>query len=327
MTRSKTLPGILFVFFLAVFGLIIGTMIGGAFFVPEGSGLAGPAIALGYGALGALTAIVAGIILVGRMSYETLRKALLFSSVIFVIAILALVFRARSLSEQQNAQPQQKISPNPTQPQGGFGAILSPKTARAAQRYSQDNSIGLGMISPPIKSGNTFYFYSAPDFSNMADQMTPIDSLTFSQGEHFVEISYAPPWFWPEVMKLDYNLLLLRAKTLSRNWVEVVVNKQTGQTAWIDRLAAEFAEWPVFVLNTFAVEAIDPANNPLRTKPLNHASPVQPPLSSRAQLRPLAIQNNWLRVAQILEGQEKTPTGWIRWRNEEQLLVRYSLLN
>ncbi|MFQ5633484.1 MAG: hypothetical protein ACE5I1_32355, partial [bacterium] len=70
--KSKTIPGIVFAILLAFLGLIIGTTIG-SFFAPDGSGLAGPAIALGYGSIGLLIAIFAGILLVRKLNIAQLR--------------------------------------------------------------------------------------------------------------------------------------------------------------------------------------------------------------------------------------------------------------
>jgi hypothetical protein len=61
MTRpGGIILNIAFVFFMAVCGLVAGTYVGGRFFVPPGSGLAGPGIALGYGVIGAALAGIAG---------------------------------------------------------------------------------------------------------------------------------------------------------------------------------------------------------------------------------------------------------------------------
>jgi hypothetical protein len=61
--RSRIVLGVVFVFFMMVCGLVAGAFVGGRFFVPPGSGLAGPAIALGYGLIGAgLAAVVGGVL-------------------------------------------------------------------------------------------------------------------------------------------------------------------------------------------------------------------------------------------------------------------------
>ena len=124
-------------------------------------------------------------------------------------------------------------------------------------------------------------------------------------------------------MKLDYDLLFLRAKTLTRNWIEVVVNRETGQTSWIDRHAVECIHWPTFLLNVVAVEVNDPEGNPVRVKPLDHASVLA---DATLSLQPLAIQGSWLQVSTNGLADRIAPTGWIRWRDGDRLLITYSLL-
>ena len=124
-------------------------------------------------------------------------------------------------------------------------------------------------------------------------------------------------------MKLDYDLLFLRAKTLTRNWIEVVVNRETGQASWIDRHAVEFIHWPTFLLDVVAVEVHDPEGNPVRVKPLDHASVLA---DATLPLRPLAIQGSWLQVSTNGLADRIAPTGWIRWRDGDRLLITYSLL-
>ena len=186
-------------------------------------------------------------------------------------------------------------------------------------------AVGVGMAMPHLFDGHRLYFYGIPDFDQVPDDMTPIDSVVFAQGQQHVEITTAPPWFWPEVMKLDYDLLFLRAKTLSKNWVEVVVNRETGRTGWIDRQAVRFVDWPQFLLDVHSIEILDPAANPIRIKPLDHASILaeSPPIP----LKVLAVQGSWLQILTDGVADRIAPTGWIRWRNGDELLISYSPLS
>ena len=54
-------------------GLVVGTVVGGRFFVPEGSGLAGPAIALGDGLGGMLGGLVLAVGMAWKAPYGVLR--------------------------------------------------------------------------------------------------------------------------------------------------------------------------------------------------------------------------------------------------------------
>ncbi len=108
--------------------------------------------------------------------------------------------------------------------------------------------------------------------------------------------------------------------------MEVVVNKQTEQAHWIAATDADFIAWPTFLLNVYAVELVDPGVNQLRVKLLGYAGIIAttPP---RFSLTPLAIKGDWMLVSTLGLADRIVPSGWIRWRKDDKLLVRYSLLS
>lgn len=189
----------------------------------------------------------------------------------------------------------------------------------------------VGVVSPPLDPERPLYFYSAPEPSGDPGAATPFDSVTFAEGDHFVGIATAPPWFAPEGLKLDYDLLWMTAETLTRHWVEVVVNtmeplpRMTPRTAWVSRADAQFRTWSEFLLEVYSVETIDPESNPLRDSP-DGAAPGTGS-TDNLPLRPLAIQGDWMRVEGADAQEVGLPTGWIRWRADGRLLVRFSLLS
>lgn len=192
-------------------------------------------------------------------------------------------------------------------------------------------SASVGIVSPPLDPDRPLYFYSAPGPGEHPSTATPFDSVTFADGDHFVGIATAPPWFAPEGLKLDYDLLWMTAETLTRDWVEVVVNtmdplpRTTPRTAWVSRADARFRTWSEFLLEVHSVETLDPESNPLRDTPNDTA----PGTGSTAglPLRALAIRGDWMRVEGADAKEVRLPTGWIRWRADGRLLVRFSLLS
>lgn len=105
----------------------------------------------------------------------------------------------------------------------------------------------------------------------------------------------------------------------------MVVNNTTGQTAWISRTNADFFDWHEFLLNVVAIELIDEVNNPVRLKPLDKAGVLITPMP-RFQLQPLAIQGDWLMVSTNGLADRIRPAGWIRWRDGDKMLIKYSIL-
>ncbi|MEM6454344.1 MAG: hypothetical protein AAF772_04545 [Acidobacteriota bacterium] len=81
--------------------------------MPEGSGLAGPAIALGYGALGALIGLVLAAVLAWRLALRYLRPLALASFALATLFLIALTWRVIQLRDEAPPSP----SPRPvTQP-------------------------------------------------------------------------------------------------------------------------------------------------------------------------------------------------------------------
>lgn len=194
-------------------------------------------------------------------------------------------------------------------------------TGVAAHAQSAE-SLGVGMVT--VDPTRPLYVYGVPGLDVLPDALSPQDSVTFRQGAHHAEVATAPPWFVPAVRKLDYDLLLLRALTLMRDWVEVVVDEQTGATRWVPREAVALKLWPELLLEVAAVEVLDPTANPIRSGP-GEALPVR--ARSQALLRPLAVRGMWLRVGPSDLTDDPTPTGWIRWTDGTRLLIVYSLLS
>jgi uncharacterized membrane protein YozB (DUF420 family) len=83
-------------------GLVIGTMVG-SLFVPEGSGLAGPAIALSYGAGGTLIALLIGVIFIKKLSRDWIKKVTLISSTLAVLLFGFLVVRYMQQQEKPDS--------------------------------------------------------------------------------------------------------------------------------------------------------------------------------------------------------------------------------
>jgi hypothetical protein len=136
-------------------------------------------------------------------------------------------------------------------------------------------------------------------------------------------ISSAPPWFVPQDMKLDYEILQLVAVTVRKNWIEVIVNKTNGKKAWLYKEDVGFKYWPEFLLEVNSVELLNPTDYPPRIKPMDHASPIQN-LNYDGIFYPIAVKDDWL---QVQPDKEVNHDIWVRWKRDGILLVKYSMLS
>jgi len=326
--RSKLLPGFTFVLCLALLGIFVGGIIG-RFAVPNSVGLAGAAEVLGYMLVISIAFIVLGIFLVKKLSRRRIVRSLLVVGPLALIMVVFGIWRFMQMKAEQDEQWQKEQERyeqlEPTAPIAPviFASRRSTLDVLGNATEQQEPVLGLGMASPIMELG-VLHFYGAPDMDQLPATFQALDSLTFAKGEHFTNITSAPPWFVPAHMKLDYDLLLLKMITLSRNWVEVEVNTFDGTTRWVDRQELGIVFWPEFISTVNTVEIIDPETNPIRIKPLDHASVLAD--GADALLKPLAVRGEWLMVGTSELADRMPPTGWIRWRDGVRLLVRYNLL-
>lgn len=216
------------------------------------------------------------------------------------------------------------------------GALLTALTAPAslhAQSGTIERPFGVGMVFPILDADRPLYFYARPDLSWSADPgaAQPRDSLVFTSGPHHLDIGYAPPWLSAAYVKLDYDLMTLRALSVGREWVEVLVNdadplpRTFPRSMWVRRDAVDFRPWSDFLLGVFAVEPVEPASNPVRSGPGSDFPVVT--ASIEGAWGPLLVSGDWIHVVDLDGTKAETVRGWIRWRDGDRLLVDWAFLS
>lgn len=317
-------------FFMLISCLFIGFLTGGTvakyFFINSGDGLAGAATAAMSGLFGAVVGLILAIVLLKKLSEKV--KLLLVVGLVLISVVLWGVFhyqyKQRQLEKQQeNVGLFGDVTHNTATTTPVAMAIKQESTVSNSLRLKDGTKMGIGVVSIAPSAGKALRFYSKPEHFDLPETHSPADSLTFKAAQHYVDIATAPPWFVPHYMKLDYEILQLVAVTVRKNWIEVIVNKTNGQTAWVYKKDVGFSFWPEFLLNVHSVELLNPADFPPRIKPMDHASPVSN-VDLNSFFHPVAIKDDWL---QVHPDKEVDHDIWIRWKRDGILLVSYSLLS
>jgi len=278
----------------------------------ENQGLAGGAIVLGYGLMGALAlTFTAGLLIMNLETKKVVRLNKIGALLILLFAIYV-VIRLVFFTETQPPASPQKLKP--TQPASDAVSYFD----------SEDAHMGLGFFSPKIHSLKPLYFYGNLTPGKELYEHTPWDSLTFVQKEmDQFKISYAPPIINPAHMKMDYEILLFRVVRLGKHFAEIKLSEHTGQTAIVDLHSGNLILWPEFLVNVYSLEVDNPD---IRIKPLDHASGLTIPKTT-SFYNPVSIKNNWIEVSCTDHNLREVGRGWIKWRDGNRLLVRYSLLS
>lgn len=305
---------ILFIIFSSIAGFIAGLFIGGIS-LSGNEGLAGSAVVLSYGILGFLIVLLLSLFLIKKIKINLLKKMTIILIAISVIGIGWLIVRIQTNIPEE---PQKKNLKPITEPVTAPASLYLPEKNEAAE-------MGLGMAKPDFFNKRTLYFYS-PNFDKAVADHLPTDSLVFSQTDHHqYDLSYAPPWFYPEHLKMDYEILYMKILTMGRDWVEVEINKQSGLSAWVSSSDIDILLWPEFLLTVFSVEDYDEENNYLRIKPMLHAARWQG--KEFSFLSPVMIKENWLKVKLFDDNLIEVGEAWLQWCTDGKLLISYSLLS
>jgi hypothetical protein len=119
---------------LAWLGLVAGTAAGGAWFVPEGSGLVGPAIALGYGVLGLLAGWPSEAILGWRAGHGLFRAATAVAVVLALLSAELVVWRIVAAEAERRAAAGLDV---PLPPPAGFRLESTIEESDGMRRYRE----------------------------------------------------------------------------------------------------------------------------------------------------------------------------------------------
>jgi len=188
---------------------------------------------------------------------------------------------------------------------------------------AQENQLGEGFFSPRTDALETLYLYNIPN-SRAGRQEKPIDSITFIKQyeSHIDAIGYAPKGFAPFNEKLDYGVFILKVKRLGIDFTEIVINENTGKTAYVHTSNGTFMTWGQFLLNCHSVEFLN-KNQKVFDHPLvKSAGRIVDPANFRSRY----IMGDWMEV-EILADDYNTVKGkgWIRWKKNGKLLINYNL--
>lgn len=282
---------------------LLGFFVGGtivAFTIERPSGLAGAGTAAFSALLGAAIGLGFAIYVFRNSSTKQVMRINIVSTVIIFVLIAALQWKKAN------------------------SAVLVTTSAHLPEYYQIDDQTirSLGLAKPNFYEYPVLYFYN-PNLDKAVDEHMPMDSVVFKRTEREFEISYAPAWYYPQHMKLDYDVLLHKVITVGRDWIELEVNQSTQQTAWVDASRVDISFWPQFLLSINSVKPLE-TMNPVRIKALDHASEVAVDYS---MLTPIMVKGEWIKVALVNDNYERIAEGWIRWAKDGKWQISYSLFS
>lgn len=272
---------LVFLLLVLIVSFVIGVYIAGIFGAGEGQMMAAAAIVLDWGFLSAVVALIAAIFIVRIIQHKTLVRT--NWGLFIILIILYGLIHYRFLERQKTKEANSTLS---------IKAPIHLVSSGEMNRPKQSTVMGIGFFQPNFYYQPKLNFYGGVNLEKSLDEHIPQDSLVFIQTELGFSTSYAPPWLYPEHMKLDYGIIMFKVLGYGDDFLKVESNKQTKQFHYVDKTQGRFITWPEMLMSVNSIEPIDEAQS-IQIKPLKSSSQV---LIDFDFLVPLIVEDEWAYV-------------------------------
>lgn len=189
--------------------------------------------------------------------------------------------------------------------------------------------LGDGLVSILFDEQTVLRFYA-----DTLDQ-EPTQTLEFFDdseinGITILELEAHKSWLQPEVIWLDYHILLFRSVKQSNSWLEVITNQTNGEKHWLKRSPTiTFQPWEDFLLHALIISRRPEYQQEIRLLPNDQSEKGF--YYGDDCFEVLSVKGDWMEIstAEYCELLYDNPppfiTGWIRWRMGNTLLIDYFL--
>ena len=310
--KSPKPANIAFLLLVPVVSFVVGVYLAGIAGVGKGQMLAAAAIVLGWGFLFAGIAVFIAILIARSVQTHTLVKA--NWGLLILLLILYGITHYRYLERQKSKEVRIELL---TKPPVHFATLVPSK------RLESPSNMGIGLFQPNFYEHPKLNFYGGVNLEKSLDEHLPVDSLVFQQTEVGFTTAYAPPWLFPEHMKLDYGILMFKVIGQGHDFLKVESNKQNGKIHYIDKSQGRLITWAEMLLSVNSIQPLK-SSQTIHTKPQESASKVS---LNYEYLQPVLVQDDWTFVKLVDANLKEVGKGWIRWKNGNQLTIKYSLFS
>ncbi|MEZ0005058.1 hypothetical protein ABH942_000401 [Flavobacterium sp. 28YEA47A] len=187
------------------------------------------------------------------------------------------------------------------------------------------SDLGIGIVTIKFTGNTVLNLYTA------AYDKEPKEVIEFYQDEvtgspDIKNIETVEKWLKPEGFFLDYDQLIFRCKSEERFWIEIIVNNETGESYWIRKTkSVDLDTWDGFLKNAFMVSR-NSFPQEIKTQPSDAARTI--PFEDEDCFQVKSMKGDWIQIFTAPHCDETSnpiKSGWIRWKEGNEILIDYFL--
>ncbi|MDB5012478.1 MAG: hypothetical protein JWQ25_680 [Daejeonella sp.] len=196
--------------------------------------------------------------------------------------------------------------------------------------FAQSNlNLGVGVLEVNIDALPTLSFFSDTLTAKPTKRVTIVKN---ANNEFSLNSKVSNSWLAPEGLWLDYSIFTFRCSRKLGNWCEVYVNNANHAKFWIKlNRNLLYHNWTKY-LATQATWIGKRAEYSVSVKafPTENSKTIKM-MEKDDCFVVLQVKGDWMKIqtSEVLDcSSSKFPvrSGWIRWRNNNKLLVEYGLI-
>ncbi|UZR97521.1 hypothetical protein [Chondrinema litorale] len=186
-----------------------------------------------------------------------------------------------------------------------------------------ETSIGIGLVKVDFDDKTVLNFYE-----NKGD-VNPIKRIEFFNDEkiqswNIRDLKVHQQWLRPEVLWLNYYSFVFRCISDSNDWFEVLVNQDSGQTYWIKKQdILIFNTWEEYLKSMFSIARLSTEKQSIWESPSFNSQEIEYEGEDCFQVK--SMKGEWIEIYTPSHCIDKNiiKKGWIRWRDNNKILVEY----
>ena len=183
------------------------------------------------------------------------------------------------------------------------------------------SKLGIGIVSIDFNDETRIDFYESSDLTKILKTVEFFNDESINSW-NIRNLNSHRNWLQPESLWLDYHQFMFRVKTENIDCFEVYVSDY--KTMWIKKTdLTNFRTWQEYLQNMFSVERIDKNTQNIYSRPFTKSEIIKSDNKDDC-FKVKRMQNDWIEVETNHHCENKKKiTGWIKWRNNDELLINY----
>lgn len=187
--------------------------------------------------------------------------------------------------------------------------------------------LGKGIVNVAFDENTRIDFYS-DTLTSIPEKQIQFFLDESIKGYNIRDLKKQKEWLKPQAMWFDYDFFFFRCIHQTENFYKVVVNNQTGMTYWIKKADfLSFQDWEQLLIGVLTISRNN--DQSIKAKPDSDSQTID--FEADDCFHVIKMQGDWIEITtngtctefEMTSG--KLDSGWIKWREDDNLLIEYFL--